>query len=99
MCGRGVHEKVYGELKSGFAFGSVVDLDQPEQGPCRRRALRASSVALLDEAAERRAAGTAAEPAPGRVAALGAREQDRRLRHATTLRPRADTLCANFVPG
>ena len=23
MCGRGVHEKVYGELKSGFAFGSV----------------------------------------------------------------------------
>src|SRR5438128_11628265 len=23
MCGRGVHEKVYGELKSGLAFGSV----------------------------------------------------------------------------
>jgi hypothetical protein len=23
MCGRGVHEKVYGELKSGFAFASV----------------------------------------------------------------------------
>src|SRR2546425_5664289 len=23
ICGRGVHEKVYGELKSGFAFGSV----------------------------------------------------------------------------
>ena len=23
MCGRGVHEKVYGELKNGFAFGSV----------------------------------------------------------------------------
>ena len=23
MCGRGVHEKVYGELKSGFAFGCV----------------------------------------------------------------------------
>ena len=23
MCGRGVHVKVYGELKSGFAFGSV----------------------------------------------------------------------------
>jgi hypothetical protein len=23
MCGRGVHEKVYGELKSGFAFGAV----------------------------------------------------------------------------
>jgi hypothetical protein len=23
MCGRGMHEKVYGELKSGFAFGSV----------------------------------------------------------------------------
>ena len=23
MCGRGVHEKVYGELKSGFAFGSI----------------------------------------------------------------------------
>jgi len=23
MCGRGIHEKVYGELKSGFAFGSV----------------------------------------------------------------------------
>ena len=22
-CGRGVHEKVYGELKSGFAVGSV----------------------------------------------------------------------------
>jgi hypothetical protein len=22
MCGRGVHEKVYGELKSGFAFGA-----------------------------------------------------------------------------
>ena len=24
MCGRGTHEKVYGELKHGFAFGSVV---------------------------------------------------------------------------
>jgi hypothetical protein len=23
MCGRGIHEKVYGELKSGFAFASV----------------------------------------------------------------------------
>jgi hypothetical protein len=23
MCGRGTHEKVYGELKTGFAFGSV----------------------------------------------------------------------------
>ena len=23
MCGRGIHEKVYGELKSGFAFGCV----------------------------------------------------------------------------
>src|SRR5205823_13275143 len=23
LCGRGVHEKVYGELKSGFAFGRV----------------------------------------------------------------------------
>ncbi len=26
MCGRGVHEKVYGELKSGFAFGCVPTL-------------------------------------------------------------------------
>jgi hypothetical protein len=23
MCGRGTHEKVYGELKSGFAFGCI----------------------------------------------------------------------------
>jgi hypothetical protein len=26
MCGRGIHEKVYGELKSGFAFGCVPSL-------------------------------------------------------------------------
>jgi hypothetical protein len=26
MCGRGVHEKVYGELKSGFAFDCVLTM-------------------------------------------------------------------------
>ena len=32
MCGRGVHEKVYGELKSGFAFGSVPSMRYAANG-------------------------------------------------------------------
>jgi hypothetical protein len=32
MCGRGVHEKVYGELKSGFAFGTVPSMRYAANG-------------------------------------------------------------------
>ena len=48
---------------------------------CGAAPLRCRRGALLDERPERAAPRALAEPAPGRVAALGARELDRRLRH------------------
>src|SRR5439155_24001535 len=75
-----------------------VDLDEPEQRTGGSRLLAGRRRALLDEAPECGAARTSAEPPARRISALAARIEDGRLRHATTVRARADTICSNFVP-
>ncbi len=58
-----------------------LDVDEPQQRLRRRLGRAHLAEHLLDERPERVAARALAEPAPGRVAALRARELNRRLRH------------------
>src|SRR5581483_1836101 len=68
------------------------DVDETEER-LRRRLCRADLAEhLLDERAERAAAWALAEPPPGRVAALRARELNRRLGHEASLWTRPDAM-------
>ena len=73
---------------AGRDTGGLLDLDVDEaEQRARRRAGLGSGGGrrLLQQRPERAAAGTAAEPAAGRVAALGARELGGGLRHEASL--------------
>ncbi len=71
-----------------------LDVDEPQERlgrlPAPDLVPASSSWDLLDERAERVAARALAEPAPGRVAAVGAGKLNGRFRHQTSLRRLSD---------
>src|SRR5437764_181883 len=71
-----------------------LDVDKPQR---RLRGSRRAGSLFLDERPEGAAGRALAEPPPGRVAAVRAREFGRSLCHRISLRPGADADCAYSV--